>query len=203
MSSARRRTIAVCAGVVTGLLSLLLLSGHAAAFSQEDFDNAGDAYGEAINDLAAKFQDPALTPAQLRFAIASTRAAGARARRDTAKLVPDDAGQRRYQQIGLTLLDEQISILDDALDGTIDGQQFVSRWSAAQSAASTAIEKLSKGVEEQGDGSGLPWPVDQWWFWVFVAPEALILVGSILIYVIGGAGYGAGALWRRLRRETT
>ncbi len=39
----------------------------------------------------------------------------------------------------------------------------------------------------------------QWWFWVFIAPELIFLVGWLIFVVFLGLGYGAGAAYRKVR----
>jgi hypothetical protein len=43
----------------------------------------------------------------------------------------------------------------------------------------------------------MPYPFNTWWFWVFVAPEAVLFVGWLVFVLFAGLGYGAAAGWRR------
>lgn len=42
----------------------------------------------------------------------------------------------------------------------------------------------------------MPYPLDQWWFWVFVAPEAVLFVGWVVTMVFGVIGLSLAGLWR-------
>lgn len=44
----------------------------------------------------------------------------------------------------------------------------------------------------------MPYPLDTWWFWVFVAPEAVLFVGWLVFVVLGLLGFGVAAGWRRI-----
>ena len=46
----------------------------------------------------------------------------------------------------------------------------------------------------------MPYPLNTWWFWVFVAPEAVLFVGWLVFVVFAGIGFGATAAWERLTR---
>lgn len=46
----------------------------------------------------------------------------------------------------------------------------------------------------------MPYPLDTWWFWIFVAPEAVLFAGWLVFGLCAGIGYGAAAGWRRAFR---
>ena len=46
----------------------------------------------------------------------------------------------------------------------------------------------------------MPYPLNTWWFWVFVAPEAVLFVGWLVFVVFAGIGFGATAARERLTR---
>ncbi len=43
----------------------------------------------------------------------------------------------------------------------------------------------------------MPHPLKTWWFWIFVAPEALLFIGWLVFVIFAGIGFGAAAGWRR------
>ncbi len=43
----------------------------------------------------------------------------------------------------------------------------------------------------------MPYPLHTWWFWVFVAPEAVLFVGWLVFLMLSAIGFGATAAWRR------
>jgi len=47
----------------------------------------------------------------------------------------------------------------------------------------------------------MPYPLNTWWFWVFVAPEAVLFIGWLVFLVFAGLGYGAAVGWRRVFRR--
>jgi hypothetical protein len=98
----------------------------------------------------------------------------------------------RAREITAGQFDTELGQLSDELEARIED---------ALAGPGPESERTADGPPTAGsdDGDGLPYPLNRWRFWVFVAPEALIFVGSVLIYTVGG-GLGLGALWRRLRR---
>ncbi len=46
----------------------------------------------------------------------------------------------------------------------------------------------------------MPYPLSEWWFWVFVAPEAVIFVGWLVFAAFSAVGFGAAAARRRMTR---
>jgi hypothetical protein len=42
----------------------------------------------------------------------------------------------------------------------------------------------------------MPYPLNTWWFWVFVAPEAVLFIGWLVFVVFAAFGFGATAGWR-------
>lgn len=44
----------------------------------------------------------------------------------------------------------------------------------------------------------MPFPLSEWWFWVFVAPEAVLLAGWLIFLIVAGVGFGAAAAWRKM-----
>lgn len=47
----------------------------------------------------------------------------------------------------------------------------------------------------------MPWPLDRWWFWIFVAPELVLMAGWLVFMVFAGLGYGAAWGWRKAFRR--
>lgn len=44
----------------------------------------------------------------------------------------------------------------------------------------------------------MPFPLSEWWFWVFVAPEVVLFVGWLVFLLFAGLGFGAAAGWRKV-----
>jgi len=47
----------------------------------------------------------------------------------------------------------------------------------------------------------MPFPLSEWWFWVFVAPEAVLLAGWLVFLVFAGLGAGALAAYKAVKRN--
>lgn len=45
----------------------------------------------------------------------------------------------------------------------------------------------------------MPYPLNTWWFWVFVAPEAVLFIGWLVFVIFAGIGFGFAAAWDKLR----
>jgi hypothetical protein len=48
----------------------------------------------------------------------------------------------------------------------------------------------------------MPFPLSEWWFWVFVAPEAVVFVGWLVFLVVAALGYGASAAYDAAQRKS-
>lgn len=44
----------------------------------------------------------------------------------------------------------------------------------------------------------MPYPLTEWWFWVFVAPELLLFAGWLIFMLFAAVGWGAVEGWRKL-----
>lgn len=47
----------------------------------------------------------------------------------------------------------------------------------------------------------MPYPLTEWWFWVFVAPEAVFLAGWLVFMIFAGVGAGGAWVFDRFRRR--
>ena len=66
--------------------------------------------------------------------------------------------------------------------------------------AALAPEPIGKACAPRACPSPMPYPLNTWWFWVFVAPEAVLFVGWLVFVVFAGIGFGATAARERLTR---
>ena len=44
----------------------------------------------------------------------------------------------------------------------------------------------------------MPYPLTEWWFWVFVAPEVILIVGWLVFAFFAALGWGVVEGWRKL-----
>ncbi len=198
-----RSVIAVVAAAV-----VVLCPVAASAFTIGDIRTAlGDRNVAASEALITAFREKGPQSNEAVEALAALRATTVTGRTNVAALVPDNDVQRRYLEVVDSGLGRAIALIDRFAAGTIDANEFVSQTNALSTRLPGEIENAAgtggstRTAAPSGGDSGLPFPLNQWWFWVFIAPEVVFFAGWVIFMVFSGIGFGGAWAFRKARGE--
>ncbi len=180
----------------------------ASAFTIGDLRTAyGDRQVAASEALSTALREKGPQSNEAVEALAALRASNVTARTNVAALVPDDDAQRRYLEVANSGFARAIALIDRAAAGTINANEFASQWNALSTGLQGEIDNAvgaggsTRTAASSGGDSGLPFPLNRWWFWVFIAPEVVFFAGWVIFMAFAGIGAGGAWAFRKARGE--